>query len=211
MHFTSARILAVKMYVIGVTGGICAGKSTLVRVLHDLGATIIDADKLGHKAYERNTRCYTDMVAYFGDRIIDENGDINRRELGSIVFSDPAQMERLQSFVWPEIRKLIESELRRLESEGQEVVVLEAAVMIEAGWQDLVSCLWVINVDREVALRRLMTRNNLNEEDARRRINAQLTNEERSVHANLVINNSAGSIDDLEQTVRAAYATLPIP
>jgi phosphopantetheine adenylyltransferase/dephospho-CoA kinase len=214
MHIASIQapmsIPLSNMYIIGVTGGICAGKSTVVRVLHDLGATVVDADKLGHKAYEPNTECFRKLVEHFGDSIVDENGEINRRALGSIVFSDPGQKAQLQNIVWPEIRKLIVSTLREFQSEGKAVVVLEAAVMIEAGWQDLVSCLWAINVNRDIALRRLVTRNGLSEEEGLKRIQGQLSNEERSEHADLVIDNSTGTVDDLERIVRAAYLSLPI-
>lgn len=198
------------MLVIGLTGGICAGKSTVARVLQDLGATVLDADKLGHKAYEPSTPCFKKLVAHFGSRIVNENGEVNRKVLGSIVFSEPKEMACLQSIVWPEIGEMLLAALQKFESEGITVVVLEAAVMIEAAWQNLVSCLWVVNVDKAVALQRLMVRNNLTEEEASKRVNSQLSNEERNIHADLVIDNSKDSIADLERVVRAAYGTLPL-
>eukprot|EP01032_Pedospumella_encystans_P008224 gene8224-9787_t len=199
------------MLVLGVTGGICSGKSTVARILQENGATIIDADKLGHKTYERDTPCYTKLVEQFGDSVIDEQGEINRRVLGFIVFSSPEKMKELQNIVWPEIRHLIVSSLKELEAQDVKVVVLEAAVMIEAGWQDLVSTLWVISVNKDVALKRLMTRNSLSEADALSRINAQISNEERCGFANLVIDNSDDdSMQAFEDKVKSANSTLLI-
>jgi len=197
------------MLVLGVTGGICSGKSTVARILHENGATIIDADKLGHRTYERGTACYTKLIEHFGDSIVDEQGEINRRVLGTIVFSSPEKMKELQNIVWPEIRNLIVSGLEELKAQGVKVVVLEAAVMIEAGWQDLVSTLWVISVNKDVALKRLMTRNSLSEADALNRINAQIGNEERGSFANLVIDNSDDdSMQAFEDKVKSAYNSL---
>eukprot|EP01032_Pedospumella_encystans_P008312 gene8312-9884_t len=118
-------------------------------------------------------------------------------------------MKELQNIVWPEIRHLIGSSLKELEAQDVKVVVLEAAAMIEAGWQDLVSTLWVISVNKDVALKRLMTRNSLSEADALSRINAQISNEERCGFANLVIDNSDDdSMQAFEDKVKSAYSTL---
>ena len=193
------------MIIIGITGGICAGKSTVVRLLESLGASIIDADKLGHCAYVRGTTCYDKLVAHFGNKLVGENGEIDRRALGSIVFSDPSAMKDLQNIVWPEIRQAIIRRLDELACQEVKVVVLEAAVMIEAGWHDLVSSLWVVTVPRDVALQRLMVRNNLSEDEASKRINAQISNDERVVHADLVIENNTGSVSELEERVKAVY------
>lgn len=191
---------------IGITGGICSGKSTVTRVLKDAGVHILDADKLGHKAYEPGTSCFNKLVQHFGESIVDEKKEIDRRVLGSIVFSDPSKMQELQSIVWPEIRGLIISNLDELKAQDVRTVALEAAVMIEAGWYDLVSTLWVVTVKRDVALKRLMARNGLSEEEALKRIDAQISNEERCDHADLVIDNSNdNSMEALEEKVRSAY------
>lgn len=197
------------MFIIGITGGICAGKSSVSRILQELGVRILDADKLGHKAYEPNTECFRKLVEHFGEGIVDDHGEVDRKKLGSIVFSDQNEMKSLQSIVWPEIRRLIVENFDRMRLEGNQILALEAAVMIEAGWNDLVSCLWVITARRDVALARLMRRNNLTEEEAIKRIDAQISNEERCAVADLVIDNSKGSMEDLEKIVRSAYAQLP--
>ena len=196
------------MRIIGVTGGICSGKSTVTRVLASLGVSVLDADKLGHRAYEKGSDCFQKLVEHFGTKIIGSDGEINRQLLGSIVFSDISKMNELKTIVWPEIRRLIIEELKVLENQGIENVVLEAAVMIEAGWQDLVSTLWVVSVDRETAKTRLMARNSLSESDALKRIDSQISNEERCKYASVVIDNS--SIDkpmsEFEDEIRKLYS-----
>jgi dephospho-CoA kinase len=98
------------MYILGLTGGICSGKSTVAKILGELGATVIDADKLGHECYEPGTECYSQIVAQFGETILcdDSVKSINRRALGSIVFSDAERMSELTALVWPEIRRMLE-------------------------------------------------------------------------------------------------------
>lgn len=198
------------MKVIGVTGGICSGKSTVTKALQNLGIHVLDADKLGHRAYEPGSECYRKLIEHFGAQIVAEDGQINRPVLGSIVFSEPAKMKDLQNIVWPEIRVLIAQSLHDLDRKGIDVVVLEAAVMIEAGWQDLVSTLWVINVDKDVALKRLMKRNGLSEVEALKRIDSQLSNEERVKRANLVLDNSSPekTVDEFEREVVQAFNSL---
>eukprot|EP01031_Cornospumella_fuschlensis_P039616 gene39616-48229_t len=126
------------MRVIGITGGICSGKSTATSLFAAKGLRVIDADKLGHKAYEKDTPCYHALIEAFGSDIVHpETQEIDRRILGSKVFGNPENMKKLTDIVWPEIRRLIVESLEGLTKSGQAIVVLEAAVMIEAKWQDL--------------------------------------------------------------------------
>ena len=186
------------MKVIGITGGICSGKSTISAILQkNHGATILDADKFGHQAYQQQTDCYRQLVAHFGKQIVAEDtGDINRKVLGSIVFADPAQMRALEQIVWPEILKLLNVELSRIEPTCS-LAVVEAAIMIEANWhtQLPLDVLWVVQVPPAVAKERLMVRNSLSSEDADKRIASQMTNEERAKHAQYVLDN----VGDQEQ------------
>lgn len=178
------------MRIIGLTGGICCGKSTASKLLRERGIKVIDADLLGHKTYEQGTDCYKQLREAFGERIISSSGDIDRRQLGSLVFGNDALMQQLRDIVWPEIRKLIIAELRALEESGEKTVALEAAVMVEAKWYDLVDELWVITADPEVAKQRLMQRNHLSEGEAMQRMTSQISSEDRQRHASLVIANS---------------------
>lgn len=193
--------------VIGLTGGIASGKSLVSSMLAGLGAHVIDADKVGHEAYARGSGCYDEVVATFGRDVIGGDGEIDRKALGGKVFGDPAQRQRLQDIVWPWMRRTMEQRLAELRRNGSPPVVLEAAVLLEAGWQDLVDQVWVVTVGREVARERLMSRNGLTAEQADARIDAQLSNEERAKHAEVVIDNS-GTIDELRQRVERQWQAL---
>lgn len=177
--------------VIGLTGGIASGKSTAARYLASLGAHVVDADALGHRAYEPDTDAYNAVLAAFGEEVRGADGQLDRRALGSRVFADPAAMKRLTDIVWPEIRRLAELEVDAAhDRDAGAIIVLEAAVLFEAGWQDAVDETWVVAVDRDVAVQRCMARDGLDESAVQARMDAQLSNEDRAALADLVVNNS---------------------
>lgn len=189
---------------IGLTGGIASGKSTVSKILAERGAVLIDADLLGHQTYEPGTATFAQVVAEFGDEIVAEDGTIDRQVLGGLVFGHPDGMGRLTGIVWPGIRALATAELARLKEAGTAVAVLEAAVMIEAGWQDMVDEVWVVTAPPEAARERLMERNGLSAEDADNRINSQISNDERIEHADLVISTDC-SLEEVAGRVREAW------
>lgn len=191
------------MVVIGLVGGICAGKSTLSKLFEDHGHTVVDADKLGHQAYLPGTECYKELVAHFGDELVNPDQTINRKVLGSIVFSDPAKMRELEAIVWPHIRRMIQDKInehRELESASalasgtasdsalpsKRVLVIEAAIMLDAGWQDMVDQVWVLEVEPTIAIQRLMSRNSLTQEESEKRLSSQKSNEWRRGYATVV-------------------------
>ena len=179
------------MRIICLTGGLASGKSTATQFLADQGACIIDADKSGHRVYEPGTRAYRKVIATFGEDLIGDDQQIDRKILGSKVFGNQDALEKLTDIVWPEIRRLVEAdiaEIRRSDPEG--IVVLEAAVLFEAGWQDIGDETWAIVVDREVAIERSMARDGLSREAVENRLQAQLSNEERIARADIVIENN---------------------
>lgn len=179
------------MRVLGLTGGIASGKSTAATQLKQLGAIVLDADRYGHRVYERDTPGFHAVVNEFGHDLVGEDGEIDRRVLGGKVFGDPDQMKRLTDIVWPEIRRFAAEEIAELrEREPETVIVLEAAVMIEAEWQDLADEVWVVATDPEVAIKRLKDRNNLNADQAQARLDSQLSNDERRKHADVYIENN---------------------
>ena len=185
------------LFTIGLTGGIASGKSTAARHLGQLGAHVIDADRLGHRAYEPDTAAFKQVVDAFGDAVVAADGTIDRRALGSKVFGHPGELKKLTGIVWPEIRRLADLEIeaqRTLRPDA--VVVLEAAVMVEAGWQRSLDEVWVVAVEPEVAIERAMARDGLTAEEVRSRLAAQTGNAERRRHAAVVIDNSAG-LDEL--------------
>lgn len=186
--------------VIGLTGGIASGKSVVRELLEGHGAHVIDADKVGHEAYLPGSECFRAVVATFGQDVVGADGQIDRRALGAKVFGDPAKRRQLEGIVWPWMRETMEGQLAALRAEGTPVVVLEAAVLIEAGWQPLVDEVWVVTVPPELARDRIISRNGLTAEQADARIAAQLTNEERVKQARVAIDNS-GSLDELARRV----------
>ena len=175
------------MIVIGLTGGILSGKSTISQMLAEKGAVIIDADKIGHEAYKPHTKTWQDLRNAFGGSIIKDDMEIDRKKLGEIVFNDPQALARLNEIVHPRMHSMMKEEIERLRGEGVDVVVLEAAVLIEANWTDLVDEVWVAVAPEEVAVKRLRNRGGLSEEQARARIRSQLSPEERAKHADVVI------------------------
>jgi dephospho-CoA kinase len=189
------------MRVIGLTGGIGSGKSTVVRRLAELGAITIDADKIGHETYLPGTPGFTAVVGEFGKDIVAADGTIDRRALGAKVFAAPAALAKLNAIVHPLIAEAIRRHLDEMRAAGEKrAVVVEAAVLIEAGWRPLVDEVWVVVAPPEVAIDRLARDRGLEREEAARRIAAQLTNEGRTAGADVVIAND-GSLDDLRAEV----------
>lgn len=196
------------MTIIGLTGGIAAGKSTAAEMLREFGATVIDADRLGHRSYEPGTPGFQKVVNAFGHDIVGKDGAIDRRVLGGKVFGAPGQLERLNAIVWPEIRLLIQDEIKQIRSqEADPVIVLEAAVLLEANWQDLCDEVWVVLTPVKTAVERLRERNGLSPDAAMARINAQMSNKERTELADVKIENAADE-DALRQRVERAWKAL---
>ena len=195
------------MYVIGLTGGIASGKSTVGDFFRNHDVAVIDADLLGHRTYEPDTETYRNVVATFGDDVVADDRSINRAVLGSKVFGNPSELKRLTDIVWPGIRRLASEELSGLEVAGSRIAVLEAAVLLEAQWQDMANQVWVTVVSEELAIDRLKERNGLDEDAARARIASQLTNSERIEAADVVIENN-GSLDELNNLLEELWVDL---
>ena len=193
------------MRVIGLTGGIASGKSLVSQQLAELGAVIIDADKVGHETYRQGSEAYRAVVEAFGRDVVGADGEIDRRALGGKVFGDPEARRRLEEIVWPAIRQVVQQRLAGLRDQGTSVVVLEAAVLIEASWTDLVDEVWLVEASPETVRGRLADRNGLTAEQAQARIRAQLTNEKRRPYAQVIIEND-GSLDDLRRVVDEAWS-----
>ena len=196
------------MIVVGLTGGIASGKSTAAEQLRKNGAVIIDADRVGHRSYEPGTPGFEKVVNAFGHDTVGKDGLIDRRVLGGKVFGAPQELERLNAILWPEIRRLISEEIAQIrEHDKDSVIVVEAAVLIEAGWQDLCDQVWVVTTAPESAIERLQSRNGLTREAALARINAQMTSKERAAYGQVVVDNS-GPEDQLIQKMDRAWRSL---
>lgn len=189
------------MFVIGLTGGIGTGKTNVSQLLEDLGAAVVNADLLGHEVYTPHSEGWHAVVDAFGERVVADNGEIDRRALGGIVFSDPAQLERLNAIMHPRIYALAEQRLNALSQEGETTAVLEAALLIEAKWTPLVNEVWVTTSPEADIIARLRERNNMDEATARSRINSQMPQAERVEHANVIIENN-GTLEDLSSEVQ---------
>ena len=177
--------------IIGLTGGIASGKSTVAEHLGELGAVIVEGDQLGHRVYEPGTSGFEKVVNAFGHDIVAEDGTIDRRVLGGKVFGAPEEMERLNSVMWPAIRELAEQDFAEIgQLDPNAVIVFEAAVMLEAGWQDLVSEIWVVTTKQDAAIDRLKTRNGYSREQALARIGSQMSNRQRREYADVKFDNS---------------------
>ncbi|MDD9907503.1 MAG: dephospho-CoA kinase [Rhodospirillaceae bacterium] len=177
--------------IIGLTGGIASGKSTAAAYLGEKGASVIDADKLGHRAYEPDTDAFAQVVAAFGPEVVGADGQIDRKVLGGKVFGDPAALDRLTGIIWPEIGRLALAEFEVARAAQPDApIVLEAAVMLEAGWEPMVDEVWVVIVEPDTAVARATARDGVEEEAVRKRIAAQLSNDERRAKADIVIDNS---------------------
>ena len=190
------------MQVIGLTGGIASGKSLVNEILRDeYDATIISGDELGHQAYLPDTDAWKDILARWGEDLMNpESREIDRRKLGGIVFADPEELKALNEIMWPRIRTLAENRINELREGGAKIAVLEAAIMIEAGWTDLCDEVWVTQATEEDAISRLQARNSLTEEQAMQRIRSQLSNDEREDYADVLLKNT-GTIEELRVRV----------
>ena len=192
------------MFVIGLIGGIGSGKSSVSSILNSLGVDVIDADKVGHEAYTPNSEGWRKVISAFGQDIVGPENEIDRKKLGSIVFSDPSEMEKLNKLMHPIIHNLVEEKIKNLADQGINVVVLEAAILIEANWQDLTDEIWLAKANREVVIERVQLRNNFSREEIIKRIESQMSNNDREKHADIVIDND-GTIKQLEETVKTLW------
>ncbi len=192
------------MFVIGLIGGIGSGKSSVSAILHSLGVEIIDADKVGHEAYNPNSEGWKKVISVFGQDIVGPENEIDRKKLGGIVFSDPSEMEKLNKLMHPIIHNLVEEKIKLLSHQGVKVVVLEAAILIEANWQDLTDEIWLAKSNQEVVIERVQLRNNFTREEIIKRIQSQMSNDEREKHSDIVIDNN-GTIEQLEEKVKTLW------
>ena len=194
------------MIVIGLTGGIGTGKSEVARILSMLGAVVIDADQLGHEAYTPHTETWDEVVKAFGEGILQPSGDIDRKQLGAIVFADPEQLARLNGIMHPRMARMVSQQIEKLREEGVPAVVVEAAVLFEAGWDSLVDEVWTTESPLDNVVDRLMARNGLDRAEVVKRIKSQMSSEERSVRSQVVVDNSK-DVDTLVNMVRALWDT----
>jgi dephospho-CoA kinase len=196
------------MHVIGLTGGIGTGKSVVAQILAEQGAVILDADRVGHEVYAPGGPAYDDVVAEFGRDVVAADGTIDRKKLGPVVFSSPERLARLNAITHPRMKQMMRDRLTDAEREGAEVVVLEAALLFDAGWDDLTDEVWVTVVHAETAARRTSERSGIPVEQVLERIQkAQMASNERIRRSDVVIDTS-GSLEDTRRRTLEAWDEL---
>lgn len=195
------------MYVIGLTGGIGSGKSTVSRILEEKGAVVLSADLLGHEVYLPGSAAWQDVVDTFGREIVAADGSIDRKKLGAIVFADESALRRLNGITHPRMKELMREKLAQQEAAGTRVVVLEAALLFDAGWDDLADEIWVTAAPAEIAARRTAERSGLSLDEALARVRSQMSNEERLRRSDLFIDTDC-PLAETHRQVDEAWARL---
>jgi len=188
------------MRIIGLTGGIASGKTSVAAFLEQLGAAVVDADLLAREVVEPGEPALQSIVAAFGNAVLNLDGTLNRAALGEIVFSDPAARRTLEAITHPAIRARADQKLARFREAGVTTAFYVAPLLIEAGNAARVDEIWVVYLDRESQLVRLMARDSLGREAALRRIASQMPMEEKKKQGKVVIDNR-GSREELEAQV----------
>ena len=190
------------MLLVGLTGGIATGKSLVSQILKELGAYIIDADKIARQVVEPEKPAWFEIVKFFGRDIINKDKTINRKRLGEIIFNDPVKKRKLEEIVHP---KVIEEENRLVKEYGRKnpngIVIIDAALLIEAGSHKRVDKLIVVYADKETQFKRLSERDGLSRADAEKRTASQLPLDKKVKMADFVIDNSKGIEETRRQTI----------
>jgi len=196
--------MAERPILIGLTGNIATGKSVVAQMLEELGAFVVDADRVAHEVTAPDGPAYDAVIQTFGRAILSSDGTIDRGKLGEIVFRDPEALQRLEAAVHP--ATIAEVTLRILQA-TEPVVVVEAIKLIEAGMHRAYDALWVVTAPRWLQIERLVNERGLTEEAAALRVDAQPPQEEKATVADLVIVND-GSLEALREKVQAAWADI---
>ncbi len=187
------------MKIIGLTGGIGSGKSTVASILKESGAVLINSDKVGHEVLNPGTPGWQEVLEAFGQDILTPNGNIDRQKLAQIVFNNPEALQRLNRIVHPKIEREVQSRLKKLQEQGIATVVIEAALISEAFWAPQAEQIWVVKTSQEITLHRLKERG-LSKSESLERMASQYPAEER-VKRGLVIIDNNGSIEELRAKV----------
>ena len=196
------------MLVVGLTGGIATGKSTVSDMLRNAGATIIDADEIARLVVQRDKPAYREIVDAFGPEVLLPDGDLDRQKLGAIVFHNSAKKQILNRIVHPRVVAETDVRLRRIEAaQPRAIVILDVPLLIEARMHETLSDIIVVYAPEDVQLQRLMNRNRLSRDDALARIRAQMPIEAKKKFATILIDNS-GSIEHTRAQTRKAFKYL---
>ncbi|WP_347906994.1 dephospho-CoA kinase [Enterococcus cecorum] len=184
-------------FVLGITGGIATGKSSVVQHFIDLGFPVVDADIIARHLLDKNTPAYKEAVKAFGSEILQENGEINRQALGALVFNHPDKLKQLDELMAPFLQETILAAIKQA-SQNQKLVIVDVPLMYEKGYDEWMDQVAVVYCTPEQQIKRLMQRNQLTEKEAKQRIDSQLPIEMKKLLAEVVFDNS----NDLTQTIQ---------
>jgi dephospho-CoA kinase len=193
------------MLTIGLTGGIGSGKTTVSKILAELGAPVLDADKVAHSTYAPGAPAYDKVVMAFGREILGADGAVDRTRLGPIVFAKPGKLKELTDIVWPATLEALRKAVAEMRAGGEKLpIVVEAAILIEANWMPMFDEIWLVTASRERVIERVERDRGMKPEQTEARIRAQLPDSERVRHASLVIRND-GTLDELRAEVERVW------
>lgn len=195
------------MLVIGLTGGIASGKSTVTKLLIDKGVKVLDADQIVRQMQQPNTKLLKQLAEVFGDQMILEDGHLNRQELGQLIFNDKRAKETLDQIMKPLIREKLLEEIEEVKIHQESMVVLDLPLLYEFELQSLVDDTIVVYVSRETQVRRLMERDQIDEAYALAKINSQMSLDKKRELANFVLINE-GTMSELRTQFETLYETL---
>ena len=194
------------MLIIGLTGNIASGKSIVSQYLKELGAEIIDADIIAREIVEPGTPALAEIREEFGQQVLNQDGTLNRKYLGSIVFADVQALKKLNQITHPRIREVIDSKIKKytINQSPERLLVIDAALLIEFGIHRMVDMVWVVQVKPDLQLQRVMQRDKLSEVQARHRIDSQMPQSEKIKYADKVIYNNS-TVEELRSAVKRLW------
>ncbi|WP_282925978.1 dephospho-CoA kinase [Helcococcus kunzii] len=197
-----------KFRVIGITGSIATGKSTVTDILKDLGYNVIDADKIAHQLMEVGNENYDAIVSYFGDKILNPDKSINRKKLGNIVFNDKKQLNKLNNLTHDNIFNKIKE---NIEFYKNEIIFVDIPLLIELKIKGELSIefdeIWLVYVDRQTQIERLAKRNNISYDEAEKLVNTQINIDDKVQYCDFILDNSK-DIDYVKKQIIEKMRTL---
>jgi dephospho-CoA kinase len=192
------------MIIIGITGNFGTGKTTVCHILSDLGAYVISADDLGHQLRQKDSPAYKELVAAFGRSILSEQDEIDRKRLSDLAFRDDASESRLNAIMHPLILENVRRRIEESRRKGAKIVVLEAALLIEAGWKSIVDHVWVTSAPESVIIERLGNQRGYSREQVLARLRNQMPTAEKVKYADVVIDTDK-SLPELKSVVKELW------
>lgn len=190
--------------IVGLTGGIASGKSTVANMLADLGARIIDADVIARKIVEPGEPAWKDIRETFGEEVFHDDDTLNREALGEVVFGDPEARKKLETITHPRIGQRMMERAQQIRSEGHDWVIYDAALIVENGIHEWLDSLIVVAADRDVQVKRVIERDKMSRDQAVQRLDAQMPLEEKVAVADYVIDNN-GTLGQTREQVEQIY------